>query len=147
MIADYLKSISLILMQMKLGQQLTFAFVVNILLLCSYVLADAPPQTKTDYKLMTITLERSGGFTGIPQKKNLDVSALPESEASELNQLVDSSGFFNLPAIIPSTPLPDRFSYKITINREGNQHSVSVAETNVPEALKPLLDWLIAYKN
>jgi hypothetical protein len=98
---------------------------------------------KNEGKAMHITVERSGGFTGIPLTKILDSASLPPQEATNLQQMMTAADFFALPSTIPSTPQPDRFQYRITVEQEGRRHSVTVGETAVPAGMKPLLNWLM----
>jgi hypothetical protein len=93
---------------------------------------------------MQVTVERTGGFTGIPLTKMVDSAVLPQQEAARLHQIMDAAGFFELPSTIPSSPQPDRFQYRITVEQEGKRHSVTVGEAVVPVKLKPLLNWLMA---
>ena len=92
---------------------------------------------------MQITVERTGGFTGIPLSKTVDSATLSQQEATRLHQMMAAANFFELPSTILSTPQPDRFQYQITIEQEGKRHSVTVGETTVPANLKPLLNWLM----
>jgi len=92
---------------------------------------------------MHITLQRTGGFTGIPMTKKIDGAAMPPEEAAKLRNMVDKAQFFQLPPIIPAKPQPDRFQYEIRIEQDGKEHSVIVDETAVPARLKPLMQWLI----
>lgn len=99
--------------------------------------------TKNEGKTMHITVERTGGFTGIPLTKMLDSGTLSPQEAAGLQQMMESADFFKLPSTIPSTPQPDRFQYRITVEQEGRRHSVTVGETAIPAGMKPLLNWLM----
>jgi hypothetical protein len=94
---------------------------------------------------MQITLERTGGFTGIPLTKTIESAALSLQGSSKLNEMIAAAGFFELPSTIHSIPQPDRFQYQITVVKEGKQHSVTVSESAVPAKLKPLLNWLIEH--
>lgn len=93
---------------------------------------------------MHLTIQRTGGFTGIPLIKSIDSAALSASEMSHLQQLIEKAGFFELPAVIPSLPQPDRFEYQIVIEQNGKKHSVTVAEQALPAELKLLLGWLMS---
>lgn len=92
---------------------------------------------------MRITLQRTGGFTGIPMTKSIDGATMSADELSRLRDMVDKTRFFQMPPVISGAPQPDRFQYQILIERDGKQHRVTVDETVVPLELKPLLDWLI----
>lgn len=92
---------------------------------------------------MRIKLERSGGFTGIPQTHSVSTEQLSEGDARQVSDLVQQSGFYELPAAIRSTqPGADRFQYDITVESERGAHTVTVDEGAVPSQLRPLLDWL-----
>lgn len=92
---------------------------------------------------MRITFEQTGGFAGMTITKVFDTSTLPEKETKRLRQLVEAAAFFNLPASLTSdTPHPDSFEYLITVEEDGNQHTVEVSESAAPANLTPLLEWL-----
>ena len=92
---------------------------------------------------MKIGFERSGGFAGMVKSKKIDTSTLPNSEFNQLRQLLETSDFFRLPAkITDSTPQADRFEYQVTVEDNGNKHTVTVGEKAISGKLKPLLDWL-----
>jgi hypothetical protein len=102
-----------------------------------------PNIMKIEGKSMQVTVERTGGFTGIPLKKTVNSGSLSQQEAARLHQMMAAANFFELPSTIPYTPQPDRFQYQITVEQEGKQHSITVGETAVPANLKPLLNWLM----
>lgn len=88
-----------------------------------------------------MTVDRSGGFTGIKQTKSVSTDAMPDQDAEKLKSLVEAAGFFQLPSAIRSTePGADSFQYKITVEGEHGTHTVQVGEAEVPPALRPVLD-------
>ncbi|MGB7380261.1 MAG: protealysin inhibitor emfourin [Rivularia sp. (in: cyanobacteria)] len=92
---------------------------------------------------MLITLERSGGFAGISKVMEIDSTELPQNKAEEVSILLEAANFFNLPAYIAAAPNQrDRFEYTLAVENKGNQHTVTVAESAIPEDLKPLIDWI-----
>ncbi len=91
---------------------------------------------------MRINYERSGGFAGMRITTTVDTQSLPADQANDLNQLVASSGFFNLPATIPSGGGADLYTYTVTISDQGRQHTVTVKDGSIPPALQPLLQRL-----
>jgi hypothetical protein len=93
-------------------------------------------------KAMRINYERSGGIAGMRLTTTVDTGAMPTAQANELNGLVASSGFFSLPASIPSTGGADQFTYTVTIEDQGRQHTVVVKDGGVPPGLQPLLQRL-----
>jgi hypothetical protein len=91
---------------------------------------------------MRIDFERLGGFAGLRLVAQVDVDTLPLQEAQELKDMIDAVGFFNLPSTIRSTQNVDQFTYKVTVTIPEIQHSVTISEGAVPEALRPLLQRL-----
>jgi hypothetical protein len=94
-------------------------------------------------KIMHVTIQRTGGFAGIPVIKSIDAASLSASEIDDLEQMIESARFFALPALIPSKSQPDRFEYQITVEQNGKKHSVTAAEPALPPELKPLVDWMM----
>jgi len=93
---------------------------------------------------MFISLERSGGFTGIGKVITVDTTKIPQHQAEQLRILLESANFFNLPTYIAadSTPNRDRFQYTITVEDKNKQHAITVGESSIPGNLKPLIDWI-----
>jgi Emfourin len=92
---------------------------------------------------MHIEFVRSGGFAGLRLAASLDTQQLGADIASTLEKLVAEAGFFTLPEQIkPASPGPDRFEYQVTISSGAQKHSINVSDAVVPEALRPLLDFL-----
>ncbi len=92
---------------------------------------------------MHIEFTRSGGFAGMRIKQTFDTSAMAPDEAQELNGLIDSAAFFDLPEALRSAGA-DQLQYKITIEREGKSHTVTADERAVPPGLSPLVKRLMA---
>jgi hypothetical protein len=90
---------------------------------------------------MRVTFERSGGFAGLMLTTSIESAALSEGEAMQLRQLVESAKFFQLPAEFPLSAQTDRFQYELTVDMDNQHHTVTVGEENVPETLRPLIDW------
>lgn len=89
---------------------------------------------------MIIRVERSGGFTGMSQRAVIDTDQLDPQERQELEQMVDSSGFFNTSmAPTPSPGKPDRFHYTITIERGPQSRTVEMGESEIPAEWQPLI--------
>ncbi|MEH1870041.1 protealysin inhibitor emfourin [Nostoc sp.] len=92
---------------------------------------------------MQISFERTGGFAGITKKTTIDTDTLSPNEASTLAQLVEVADLFRLPEHITSpNQESDRFQYKLIVEDNGKQHTVTVSEASLPETLKPLVEWL-----
>jgi len=96
---------------------------------------------------MKIRVQRSGGFAGLQAGTDVDTDSLPKEESQQLKELVDSSSFFELPPVIKSrNPMPDRFSYRITVESQGHEHTVEASEAELPEKLRPLVQRLDAMR-
>jgi len=89
-----------------------------------------------------IFFERTGGFMGRKISATFDLSQLPDDLAESLEELLDEAEFFELPADLTRPPVPDSFTYNITVSTEAKQHSVRVSDTTAPDGLRPLLDEL-----
>ncbi len=94
---------------------------------------------------MKIYLERTGGFTGIPFNVAIDTDQCEEEERDTLSELVEAAQFYSLPKkISPVGQEPDRFQYRITIEKAGESHTVEAGESAIPDSLQPLVRHLIA---
>ncbi|MBW4673062.1 MAG: hypothetical protein KME52_03155 [Desmonostoc geniculatum HA4340-LM1] len=92
---------------------------------------------------MRISFERTGGFAGISKKTTVETAELPANEANTLKRLVEAADLFRLPEQITSpNPQSDRFQYKLTVEDNGRQHTVTVSEAALPGTLRPLIEWL-----
>jgi hypothetical protein len=92
---------------------------------------------------MQITLERSGGFTGMPLTIKVDTAALSPAQVTQLRHLVDATDFFHLPATTATPAQPDRYEYEVTVQEGDRTHTITFGDVAVPERLKPLLSWLM----
>lgn len=72
----------------------------------------------------------------------LDFQDLPEEEASTLRTMLEEANFLSLDEHLSPNPIPDGFSYRITVENERIEHTVYASDGNVPESLRPLLDEL-----
>jgi hypothetical protein len=92
---------------------------------------------------MRISFQRTGGFAGITKNKTVDTATLSANEADVLPRLVEAADLFRLPEQITSVnPQSDRFQYKLTVEDQGKQHTVTVSESAMPGTLRPLIEWL-----
>jgi len=93
---------------------------------------------------MIIRFERTGGFTAIPMRLDLDTDTLEPVEHQNLHGLIETSGFFSLPVRLPATSKgSDRFYYKLTVVELNRSHTVESEETSLPENLRPLIQKLV----
>ena len=90
---------------------------------------------------MKILFERSGGFAGLKMSTTIDMDSLPEEEAEKLHDLLDEADFFELPELIqPARPVPDEFTYLITVEGEGRRHTVRTSDSAASDELRMLLN-------
>ena len=83
---------------------------------------------------MRILFERTGGFMGRRVSLNLELDELPSDQALTLKRLVDESDFFNLTEPVSKKTVADG-KYERTFH---------LSDTNIPHALRPLFENLIA---
>jgi emfourin len=93
---------------------------------------------------LRIELTRSGGFAGLSTNLGeLDTSELPESEAREVEALVEKA---DLPKLLAASPVrgggADRFQYHLVIEDESGRRELTVSEDKLPDELRPLVDRL-----
>ncbi len=92
---------------------------------------------------MKIEFQRSGGFAGMSLSCSVDTESLPQNEAYELQQMVKTANFFNLPAKIAASPSgADQFNYTVTVEDEGQTYTVETGDMSAPPNLQPLLQKL-----
>jgi len=91
---------------------------------------------------MRIEFTRTGGFAGMRLSKSFDTSTMPADQADELCKLVESAGFFDLPAELRSKGA-DQFQFKVAVEKDGKAHTVEADERAVPPALAPLVKQLM----
>lgn len=89
-----------------------------------------------------IFFERSGGFMGRTVSATINLEDLPDDLAETLEEMLDEADFFELPADLTRPPMPDAFTYTITVNTEARYHSVRVSDATAPDDLRPLLEEL-----
>jgi hypothetical protein len=92
---------------------------------------------------MQVSYERTGGFAGMRIAASFDVDQLPEQDSKSIRDLIDKSDFVKLPAkILGPTPVPDQFTYEITVTADTWKHTVITGDASAPENLRPLIDLL-----
>jgi hypothetical protein len=89
-----------------------------------------------------ISFERSGGFMGRKVSVTLDLDDLPDKQAELLDDLLDEADFFELPADLTKSAMPDAFTYNITVSSDDKEHSVRCSDSTAPDDLRPLLEEL-----
>jgi len=86
-----------------------------------------------------IKYERTGGFAGMRIAADFKLEDLPEEQAHALLDLLSEVDFDELPEnLIGSSPMPDQFTYQITVETEKGQHTVVAGDSSAPEKLQEL---------
>lgn len=92
---------------------------------------------------MWVRLERTGGFANIRRTFTADAATLAPERAVELHRLVEAADLDRFASTPPAPPRgADRFSYTITVERDGTERAVTVGEDAAPAALQQLIDWV-----
>jgi hypothetical protein len=90
-----------------------------------------------------IKFERTGGFAGMRLASDFELDDLPEDQAAQLCELLDDVDFDELPEnLMKGNPVPDGFTYTITVESEEGQHTVTTSDTSAPSKMQPLLELL-----
>ena len=90
-----------------------------------------------------IKFERTGGFAGIRIAADFELDDLPEDQADRLRELLDDVDFDELPEqLIKGGPVPDGFTYSITVETDKGEHTVTTSDTSAPQKMQPLLELL-----
>jgi len=102
-----------------------------------------PKRDTEEGEPLKISFEQTGGIAGLRFATTVDTAGLSPEDAQKLRRMVDEADFFNLPAhIVSPRPQPDRFQYKLKVQGDNRQHSVTVSEEALPGGLAPLVKWL-----
>jgi hypothetical protein len=93
---------------------------------------------------LKVYFESSGGFTGMDNSTVIDTELTNSEDAQQLRKLVMNSNFFDLPSE-SSRPKPgsaDYIAYKITVESEGQSHTVRTNDISMPPKLSTLIRFL-----
>jgi hypothetical protein len=94
-------------------------------------------------RTMEITITRTGGFTGIPEKLGpINTDSLAKDTARQVSDIIAKMDFFNLPADIAKAGGADVFDYDTTVTDGGRTHTVH-SNDNSAATYKSQLDELI----
>ncbi len=90
-----------------------------------------------------VKFERSGGFAPIRFFADFELADLPDDQAHQLRELFDDLDFDELPErLLGKEPVPDGFTYSITVESDKRSHTVTTGDTSAPEKMQPLFDLL-----
>jgi hypothetical protein len=93
-----------------------------------------------------VQFKSEGGFAylpGLSQPVTIDTDEFSPEEAGKLEHLVETAGFFGLPATSePPRGGADLRSYTISISSSGRSHTVRIVEPVENPQLQALVDYL-----
>jgi hypothetical protein len=90
-----------------------------------------------------IKFERTGGFAGMRIATDLKLDDLSDEHANTLSELLDDLDFEELPEqMISKNPMPDQFTYKITVQTKEGEHTVVTGDASASEKMQELLQLL-----
>lgn len=90
-----------------------------------------------------IKFERTGGFAGMRIARDLSMDDLSEEQAADLLELLDDLDFDELPEhLVGEEPMPDQFTYTITVETREGEHTVTTGDASAPEKMQELLRFL-----
>ena len=94
---------------------------------------------------MRLELRRSGGFAGITRSASVDTADLPSEEADELAGLLERSGVLSGAGASGRAPrTPDRFRYRLVVERREERVEVAFSEEAMGPELRALVERLLA---
>ena len=93
-----------------------------------------------------LELVRSGGFAGLSLRAEVDTSAGDDPDAQWFDEALAGVDVAALVAReAPGVPTsPDRFTYRLAVDRDGQRQELTFGERGVPEPLRPVVDRLVA---
>lgn len=89
-----------------------------------------------------INFRRTGGSIGKDISLDLDLGSIPAPAAQRLQGLLTESNFFEVQDVSNLMTRPDEYEYTITVVAGNSIRTVHVADTNMPESLRPLVEGL-----
>ena len=91
-------------------------------------------------------MQTSGGIAHLPglaAPTTIDTDVLSEEQRTELDALIRSAGFFELPSDLPAARgAADYQTYTITIEDGGRRHTVRVTDASAGPGLSALVEHL-----
>jgi hypothetical protein len=93
--------------------------------------------------IVRVSVVRGGGFSGLVRTTTVATDQLSPGDRHKLAALVRRSGLDDAPAA-PSTgePEPDRFTYAVTVEDQGQTHTAGFSERSMPEGVRNLIAWV-----
>ena len=92
---------------------------------------------------MKVLYEQKGGLLGATVSSSADTNLLSSKEKQEIEDMVRSAKFFDLPSksLPPNPGAADYYRYKITVETEERNHTVETTDLTMPAELRPLIKY------
>lgn len=92
---------------------------------------------------MKFSFSQTGGFAGLTRSLDLDTAALTKEDRAAVDDLLRPIDLFRI-AIFAKASGPDMFHYVLRVADGDQKRELSFHDGNVPQELRPLLDFLMA---
>jgi hypothetical protein len=90
-----------------------------------------------------VSVARGGGFGGLIRTTTADTERLSPGDRQKLAVLVRRAGLFDAPTAPNSEePEPDRFTYTVTVEDEGQRRKIGFSERSLAEGVRNLISWV-----
>jgi hypothetical protein len=90
-----------------------------------------------------VSVVRGGGFGGLVRTTTADTDHLSPQDGEELVALVRQAGLLEAPpAASAGEPEPDRFTYAVTVQDQGQEHKARFSERSLPGEVRNLISWV-----
>jgi hypothetical protein len=91
---------------------------------------------------MKITVEKSGGFAGIPSTNEIDADELPSSLEGTVRQLLHPKKLTVKQSLKQAKGAADYFNYKIIIQDGNKDRIIECNEIHMDSSLKSLISYI-----
>jgi hypothetical protein len=97
---------------------------------------------------LKLVVVRAGGLAGLATRTELDTGELDAGDAAELSERVRRAGLEERQPPPPGParpPQPDELAYELTVEDEGQSHTVGLREGDLSDATRALVQWVDAH--
>ena len=93
--------------------------------------------------LVKVSIVRGGGVSGLVTVTTVDSEALSPEDAKTLARMTAEANAFDGPDVTsPDASVPDEFRVSVTLEDGARRRNVTVAEHDLPSALRSLVAWV-----
>jgi len=93
--------------------------------------------------IVRVSVVRGGGFSGLVRTTTVATDQLSPGDRQKLAALVRQSGLSDAPAASRTKdPGPDRFTYTVTVEDQGQTRTAGFSERSLPEGVRNLISWV-----